>query len=125
MDEPFGSSRGSKPESVGGSHVDTGEPADGRVEHFLRMLLGESMLMPVLLVILGHAVAFFAPVLLFALRDRSLYALAALAPIIVLFLSAVYRDARERRLRATTGVASLIWVLSVLAAYFGDRYGII
>ena len=46
--------------------------ADSRVEGWIRTLLSDSMLRPLYAVLLGHGVAFFSPILLFAFPGSTL-----------------------------------------------------
>jgi hypothetical protein len=57
-------------------------------ERWIAPFFREPMLWPVGIVLIAHAVAFLAPVLLFSVRDRKLGALAALALLLVMSGSA-------------------------------------
>ncbi len=96
-----------------------------RVEGVIRTLLGDSTLQPLFVVILGHVVAFLAPVVVLALRDRSVFALAALAIMLVASVSALWRDWQQyRRPGPIGGTLLIVWVLTAGAAGAAAHYGI-
>ena len=85
----------------------------------------EPLLWPVAFVIVAHAVAFLAPVLLLALRDRRIAALGALAGILVLSGSAARAElTRLHRPGVVCGLLAATWVLAVAAAVVAHRTGI-
>ena len=99
--------------------------AESRLEQVLLAFLREPMLWPVLVAVVGHAVALLAPLLLLALRERRLASLAAL--LLLLGLSALM-SWRESRLRGRpsplSGLLWTTWLLAGGAAWIADRYEI-
>ena len=96
-----------------------------RVEGWIRTMLSDSMLGPLYAVLLGHGVAFFAPVLLLSVRDGSPFGLAALAILVVASGSVIVNDfQRYRRPGPLGGTVLAIWGLSAAAAWAADHYGI-
>jgi len=95
-----------------------------RVDHVLSAMFHEPMMRPLWIVVLAHAAAFLIPVLLLALRDRWLPALAALAILLVASGAAVAHDLRARRLRVLTGSVLVAWALAGIGAVLGDRHGL-
>lgn len=86
-------------------------------------MLSDSMLGPLYAVMLGHGVAFFAPILLFAFRDRSLFALASIAILMVSSGSVLQRDwERYRRPGPLGGTLLALWMLSAAAAVLANHY---
>jgi Ni/Fe-hydrogenase subunit HybB-like protein len=95
------------------------------VERWIAPFLREPMLWPVAIVVVAHAVAFLAPVLLLALRDRRLAALGALTGLLVLSGAAVRSElARLHRPGVVCGLLGATWALSVVAAITAHRTGI-
>lgn len=99
------------------------DPAGGRLEAFLRPLVTDSTLWPVLLVVLAVFATFFAGAILAALRARSLFAVAALLGLAWLTTGPVMRDLRARRLSAGSAILLLLWLLAVAVALVGARTG--
>src|SRR5262245_37049386 len=94
-------------------------------ERFVAPFVREPMLWPVAAVIVAHAVAFLAPVLLLALRDRRIPALGALAGIAFLSGSAVRAElARLSRPGVACALIGTIWLLAAAAAVVAHRTGI-
>lgn len=88
--------------------------------------LEDSALWPVLIVIIAHIVAFTAPVLLFAFRDRRFVGMAALLLMGFASVQAVRYDlGRRGRPAAITGLLTACWVLSSAAAYFASEWGLL
>jgi hypothetical protein len=76
-------------------------------------------------VIIAHAVAFLAPLLLLGLRDRRISALGALAGILVLSGSAVRAElARRHKPGVVCGVLGAIWIFAIATAYVAHWTGI-
>jgi hypothetical protein len=97
-----------------------------RVEGWIRTMLSESLLGPLLAVLLGHLVAFLAPLILLGWRDRNLAALAALSILLVGSVSALHRDWRRYRRPGPIGGALLVtWSVAGVAAWAAGRYGIL
>jgi predicted ABC-type exoprotein transport system permease subunit len=106
------------------------EPADDRephgelwVERWILPALRETALLPVVLVVVGHLVAFMAPMWIFALRDRALGALFALLALLVLSLECVrFEWRRYGRPALLSGWISGTWLASIAAAWACHRY---
>ena len=94
------------------------------IERVLGEMVAEPMLRTVLLVLVAHAGAFLAPVMLRGLRDGSLPGMAGLALLLGLTLAGLLRDWRARRLRALTGCVLASWTLGVGFAFLAIRYDI-
>lgn len=95
------------------------------VENWLMPYVEDQMLWPVLLVLLLHAAAFVAPVLILAFRDLKTGPIFSIG--LLLFLSArVFRyDWRvRRRFGAFSWTVVATWVLSIGAAYASHRTGL-
>ena len=83
----------------------------------------EPTLWPVLLVVIGHAVAFVTPALLWALRDGRPAAQAALLLLGLLTVRTLrFELGRQRRPGALTGIWGAIWLLSGALAVFAHRH---
>jgi predicted alpha/beta hydrolase family esterase len=94
-------------------------------ERWVAPFVREPLLWPVMIVIVAHAVAFLAPVLLLALRERRLAALGALTGVIVLSGAAVRAElARLHRPGVVCGLLAATWGLAVVAALVAHRTGI-
>jgi hypothetical protein len=94
-------------------------------DRWIRPYAAESTLWPVLLVVLAHIAAFVAPAVLFAVRDRSLPAMAALAILIVASGRAVMVDLAERRLGLITALVATSWGLTLTFAFYAHRWNLI
>lgn len=82
-------------------------------------------LRPILIVVMAHVVAFTAPVLLLATRDRSPGPI--IATLVLMILS--YRGLRfEKRARGAYGAISIAlgitWIFAGIAAWFANDMGI-
>ena len=99
---------------------------DSRVEGWIRTLLSDALLGPLYAVLLGHGVAFFTPMLLFAFRDKSLFGLAGIAILMVSSGSVLLRDwERYRRPGPLGGTLPAVWGLSSIAAALTNHYGLL
>ena len=102
-------------------------PFDGPtwIDRVVLPFVREPILWPILLVVIGHAAAFGAPMLLMGVRDRSLPALGAAALLAVMSVGGIRA---ERRLRGHIGAFSAIllstWALSLACAWIAHRYEI-
>ena len=95
------------------------------VERWIAPFLREPMLWPVAIVIVAHAVAFLAPVLLLALRDHRVAALGALTGLVVLSGTAVRAELlRLHRPGVVCGLLAATWGLAAAAAIVAHRTGI-
>jgi len=98
---------------------------ESRLERNLLTFLREPMLWPVLVAIIGHAVALLVPVILLAVRERRLSSAALLLLLVGLSASLLRRETRLRgRPGALSGVVWATWSLSAGAAWVADHYGI-
>ena len=74
---------------------------------------------------IGHAVAFLAPILLLALRDRRGSAAAALVMLVVLSAGVVRSETRRAGRPGALSVVLLVtWTLGVGIAWLADHTGI-
>ncbi len=95
------------------------------VDRWILPAVRESTLFPLLLVVIGHAVAFIAPALLFAVRDRQFGAQVALFALIVLTSGCVrFEVRRHRRPDVLSAILLATWLLSGATAWACDRYGL-
>ena len=96
-----------------------------RIERLIRTMWAESLLGPLLVVILGHLVAFLVPAIVLGFRDRSLPALAAIAILLVASGAALHRDWRRYRRPGPIGTTVLIvWALAAPVSWAAARYGV-
>ena len=111
---------------------DADEPGNERephgelwVDRWILPALRESMLLPIVLVIVGHIVAFTAPMLIFALRDRRIGAQMAVIDLAVLTFGCVRfevrRHGRPGLLSAWIGAT---WLAAIAAAWACNRYSL-
>ncbi len=93
------------------------------IDRYLLPAIRESTLFPLLLVVIGHVVAFIAPALLFALRDRSVAAMLALFAIGILTVQCVrFEVGRHGRPDVLSAIILSTWLASGAAAWACDRY---
>lgn len=93
------------------------------IDRYLLPAIRESTLFPLLLVVIGHVVAFIAPALLFSLRDRSFGAMFALFAIGVLTVQCVrFEVGRHGRPDVLSAIIGATWVASGAAAWACDHY---
>lgn len=94
-------------------------------ERWIAPFVHEPLLWPVTAVILAHAVAFLAPVLLLGLRDRRVAPLGALTGVVVLTGTAVRSELRRKhKPGVVSALLATIWVFAVIAAWVAHRTGI-
>jgi len=99
--------------------------SESRLERSLLTFVREPMLWPVLVAIVGHAIALLVPVILLALRERRLSSAVLLLLLIGLSISLLRREVRLRgRPSPLSGVVWATWTLSAGAAWVADHYGI-
>lgn len=114
----------SDPHDPGERREDAEEQGDW-VDRFVLVFVRESMLWPVLIVIIGHAVVFVAPVMLFAVRERRPAALIVFAGLCWGTLSLLRFDKRRSgKLSQLSALAGATWVLALLTAVVAHRTGI-
>jgi len=99
--------------------------AASRVDRWLLVFVRESTLWPVLLVLIGHAVALVAPLLLWAIRDGERGPAWALALLGLPSALGVAWELRHRGPGALTGLLLSTWGLSIAAAIAADRYDLL
>ncbi len=94
------------------------------VDRWVMPYVDDSMLWPVLIVIVLHAVAILAPALLMAIRDHRIPALLVIAILLYGSVRAIVWEVRRRDgAGAITGMLLVTWTLSVIAALYGDARG--
>ncbi len=104
---------------------ESGAPEGDWVDRFILVFVHESMLWPILVVIIGHVVVFTAPALLLALRDGRASAFAALLLLGFFSVQIVRFDLRRSgRLGALSALVTVVWVLSVALAWVAHETGI-
>jgi len=92
-------------------------------ERWVLPYVQESTLWPVLLVLLAHIVAFAAVAILFGVRDRAPVAILVIVLLAGASLRGVRYDwRRSGRPTALSGLLAVIWVMSFVAAYYGDHW---
>ena len=110
----------------------SGKPGDEReprgelwVDRWILPALRELTLLPLVLVVVGHVVAFAAPTLIFAMRDRKIGAQMAMFALIALTFGCVRfevrRHGRPALLSAWIGAT---WLAAIAAAWACDRYSL-
>jgi hypothetical protein len=93
------------------------------IDRYLLPAIRETTLFPLLLVVIGHAVAFIAPALLFSLRDRSFGAMLALFAIGVFTVQCVrFEVGRHGRPDVLSAIVLSTWLASAAAAWACDHY---
>ncbi len=112
--------------------ADSDEPNDARepqgelwVDRWILPALRELTLLPLVLVVAGHVVAFVAPTLIFALRDRRIGAQMAVFGLVGLTFGCVRfevrRYGRPGLLSAWIGAT---WLAAIAAAWACSRYSL-
>ena len=120
------------PAGEGSFMSSSGEPSDEReprgelwVDRWILPALRELTLLPLVLVVVGHMVAFVAPTLIFALRDRRMGAQMAVFALLTLTFGCVRfeirRHGRPALLSAWVGGA---WIAAIAAAWACSRYSL-
>jgi len=106
-----------------------GESEDDRAdqspnfERFIMHYFEDSALWPVVIVVMGHAVALASFALLFAVRERRFSAMIATAALLYgSFLALRWEYRKHGHLGTITVLLSITWLVSALTAYFGDLY---
>jgi hypothetical protein len=103
---------------------DEREDEEGGIEFWLTPYLTDFALLPVTLVVIAHAVAFLASVMVFAVRDRMSFAIAGLGLLGYGSFLAIRHEARRTgSLGALTAVIIVTWLLSMVAAYVAGPAG--
>lgn len=99
--------------------------ASSRVDRWILVFVREPTLWPVLLVVIGHAVALMAPLLLWALLDGHGRSMVALGLLAALSLAGVTWELRRRGPGALTGLLASTWALSAGMAWLAHRYDLL
>lgn len=94
----------------------------GRFERFLSPFFEEPTLWPVTFVLAAHAVLGGSVLLAMALRTRSVFALAALALLLVMTADVGIRCARARRMGRVGWSVVALWIGSSLGAALATRF---
>jgi hypothetical protein len=92
------------------------EPEESSLDRFLEPFFTDSGLWPTVFVAGGIVATFGAAIVLMALRARNLFALAALALLVVMSGDVLQRDLRQRRLGRASRVVLALWSLVTLTA---------
>ena len=105
------------------------EPEDDRAdqsptaEQFLMHYLEDSALWPVVVVVVGHAVALASFSLLLAVRERKLSAVFVMALLLYgSFLAIRWEYRKHGHLKIIALLLAITWALSGLTAYLGHTY---
>ena len=101
------------------------ESANGElwIDRYLLPAIREFTLFPLLLVVIGHAVAFITPALLFAVRDRSFFSMVALFAIGALTVGCIrFEGGRHGRPDVLSAIVLATWLASGAAAWACDHY---
>ena len=112
--------RASRPDAGAAGDEDERRPF---IDRFIMPYFEDSALWPVLIVVIAHVVAFISPVLLFAIRDHSLGAVAGLLGLAALSVKAVLHErSMHGGLGAIAWAVVTTWLLSGSVAYWAARY---
>ena len=94
------------------------------VERWILPFVRDSRLWPVLVVVIGHVVAFTAPMLLLGLRDRRPAALLGCG-LLAMAANVVRRElAAHGRPGALSALVAATGALAAVAAWLADRYAL-
>ena len=94
-----------------------------RIDRFLRPYLADAALWPVTFVFVVILAMFGALALLLAVRGANYAAIAALVLLGLMSADVIWRDLRNRRLGALTGLIAGLWGLSGRIAVLAVRWG--
>ena len=95
------------------------------VDRWILPALRELTLLPLVLVVVGHVVAFVAPTLVFAMRDRNIGAQMAVFGLIALTFGCVRFEVRRNgRPALLSGWIGGAWLAAIAAAWACDRYSL-
>ena len=95
------------------------------VERWVMPYFEDSSLWPVLLVVLAHIAAFMTPLVLMAVRDRTVPGIVCgLILAYFTFVSLRWEWRHRGRLGALAFGVGLVWLMAGLAAYYSDQIGI-
>ena len=96
-----------------------------RIDRWILVFVREPTLWPVLLVVIGHAVALMAPLLLWALRDGQRGPALTLLLLGAVSAAGVVWELRRRGPGALTGLLASTWALSGAGALLANRYDLL
>ncbi len=95
------------------------------IERTVLVFVRDPLLRPVLFVLVAHVVAFVAPAILFAVRDRTGLGMASLFLLLLGSAAGVRHEVGERGgPGALTWLLLAVWVLAAIVAWTADHYGI-
>jgi hypothetical protein len=95
------------------------------VDRWILPALRELTLLPLVLVVVGHVVAFVAPTLVFAARDRSIGAQMAVFALLSLSFACVRFEVRRNgRPDLLSGWIGGTWLAAIAAAWACNRYSL-
>ena len=108
------------------------EPGDARepqgelwVDRWILPALRDTALLPIVLVVAGHLVAFVAPMLIFALRDRKIGAQMAVLGLMVLTYGCVrFEIRRHGRPGLLSGWIGGTWIAALAAGWVCNHYSL-
>lgn len=95
------------------------------VDRWVLPALRDLALLPLVLVVIGHVVAFTAPTLIFALRDRSFAAQLALLGLLALSFACVrFEIRRQHRPGVLSAWLGATWLVALAAAWACNHYSL-
>jgi hypothetical protein len=98
---------------------------ESRLERWVMPFVRDPTLWPILVVVIGHVVAFVAPAMLLAVRDGRIGSWAVLLGLAALTVELLRAEPHPPRRPGPLGVVTLVtWLLSAGAAAAADHYGI-
>lgn len=100
-------------------------PPEAGLDRWIDPFFSDSMLWPVLIVLVTAFAIFGAAVLLLAVRTRSFFAIAALLVLVVASAEALRSDLHRRRVGRAGGLILVLWTLSALLALAAARFGML
>ena len=95
------------------------------IDRHLLPAIRDPALLPVVLVVVGHVVAFVTPALLYAMRERSIPSMLAIAAMAVLSAEVVRFEVRNRRKLTLSRIVVGTWLAAVAAAFAANHYQIL
>ena len=110
----------------------SGEPGDPRepqgelwIDRWILPALRDLALLPIVLVFVGHVIAFAAPALIFALRDRKIGAQIAVFALVALSFAGVrFEFRRHGRPGLLSGWIGGTWLAAIATSWVCSRYAI-
>ena len=92
-------------------------------ERFIMHYFESSALWPIVVVVVGHAVALASFALLFAVRERKFSGIIAMAILLYgSFLALRWEYRKHGHAGIIAALLAITWILSALTAYFGHVY---